>query len=79
MDGATRQSARLFELRAATDLARLMREQGRLSEAYELKCSLCAFQPMTLSRHSARFALAHEKDRSDPTVGDFAEEIAPRR
>jgi tetratricopeptide (TPR) repeat protein len=33
---AERQAARLFELRAAADLARLMRDQGRLGEAYEL-------------------------------------------
>jgi hypothetical protein len=35
IDWAKRQSATLFELRAATDLAGLLRKQGRAPEAYE--------------------------------------------
>lgn len=35
IDWAKRQSATLFELKAATDLAGLLRKKGRLSEAYE--------------------------------------------
>jgi hypothetical protein len=35
IDWAKRQSATLFELKAATDLAALLRKQDRLPEAYE--------------------------------------------
>ena len=38
-----RQSARLFELRAATGLARLWAAQGRFNEARDLLAPLCAW------------------------------------
>jgi class 3 adenylate cyclase/tetratricopeptide (TPR) repeat protein len=42
LESARSQSARLFELRAASDLARLWRDHGRLAEARELLASVYA-------------------------------------
>ncbi len=40
---AIRQSAKLWELRVATALSRLWRNQGKRSEAYELLAPICAW------------------------------------
>jgi predicted ATPase len=40
---AERQSAKLFELRSATSLARLWRDQGKRTEAYELLAPIYAW------------------------------------
>jgi predicted ATPase len=57
IDWAKRQSATLFELKAATDLAELLLKQGRMPEAYEYLTSALDRMPAGISFPPHRRAL----------------------
>jgi class 3 adenylate cyclase/tetratricopeptide (TPR) repeat protein len=51
---ARKKSAKLWELRAATDLARLLRSRGRSAEAHQMVLSVCGFFPEDTAADVAR-------------------------